>query len=31
MLKNQRRPWIDFGSQLWALLFLETWSRTYFS
>lgn len=31
MLRNQRRPWIDFGSQLWALLFLETWARTHLS
>jgi asparagine synthase (glutamine-hydrolysing) len=23
----QRRPWIDFGSQLWALLCLEQWAR----
>lgn len=28
MLRNQRRPWIDFGSQLWALLFLEQWARS---
>lgn len=29
MLKAQRRPWMDFGSQLWALLFLEHWARVY--
>lgn len=27
MLRAQRRPWIDFGSQLWAVLFLEHWAR----
>lgn len=27
MLNAQRRPWIDFGSQLWALLFMEQWAR----
>jgi len=29
MLQAQRRPWIDFGSQLWALLALEYWARAY--
>ena len=29
MLHAQRRPWIDFGSQLWALLALEYWARAY--
>jgi asparagine synthase (glutamine-hydrolysing) len=29
MLRAQSRPWIDFGSQLWALLFLEQWARAY--
>lgn len=29
MIRHQRRPWIDFGSQLWALLFLEHWARAY--
>lgn len=29
MLRAQRRPWIDFGSQLWAILFLEHWARRY--
>ena len=29
MLRNQRRPWIDFGSHLWALLCLEHWARVY--
>lgn len=29
MLRAQRRPWMDFGSQLWALLFLEHWARVY--
>lgn len=28
MLRAQRRPWIDFGSQLWAILFLEQWARS---
>lgn len=27
MARAQRRPWIDFGSQLWAILFLEHWAR----
>ncbi len=27
MLRHQRRAWIDFGSQLWGLLFLEHWAR----
>lgn len=27
MLLAQRRPWIDFGSQLWALLMMEQWAR----
>ncbi|MBI5761936.1 MAG: asparagine synthase (glutamine-hydrolyzing) [Planctomycetes bacterium] len=27
MLSAQRRPWIDFGSQLWALLMMEQWAR----
>lgn len=27
MLHAQRRPWIDFGSQLWALLMMEQWAR----
>lgn len=29
VLAAQRRPWMDFGSQLWALLFLEHWARAY--
>ena len=29
VLRAQSRPWIDFGSQLWALLFLEQWARAY--
>lgn len=29
MLRQQRRPWIDFGSQLWAILFLEHWARVF--
>ncbi len=29
MFRAQRRPWIDFGSQLWALVFLEQWARVY--
>ncbi len=29
MFRQQRRPWIDFGSQLWALVFLEHWARAY--
>lgn len=27
MFRQQRRPWIDFGSHLWALLMLEHWAR----
>jgi asparagine synthase (glutamine-hydrolysing) len=29
LLRSQRRPWIDFGSHLWALLFFEHWARRY--
>lgn len=29
MFAAQRRPWMDFGSQLWAVLFLEHWARVY--
>jgi len=29
MLAAQRRPWMDFGSQLWAMLFLEHWARVH--
>ncbi len=29
MHRMQRRPWIDLGSQWWALLSLEHWARTY--
>lgn len=29
MIRRQRRPWIDFGSHLWALLFFEQWAREY--
>jgi len=29
ILSAQQRPWMDFGSQLWALLFLEHWARVY--
>ncbi|HKQ47775.1 MAG TPA: asparagine synthase (glutamine-hydrolyzing) [Phycisphaerae bacterium] len=29
MVRQQGRPWIDFGSQLWGLLFLEQWAREY--
>lgn len=31
MVRQQRRPWIDFGSHLWALLFLEEWACTHWS
>jgi hypothetical protein len=27
MVRQQGRAWIDFGSQLWAVLFLEQWAR----
>jgi len=27
LMRAQRHPWFDFGSQLWALLFLEQWAR----
>lgn len=29
VFRNQRRPWVDFGSQLWALLCLEQWARRW--
>lgn len=29
VISAQRLPWMDFGSQLWALLFLEHWARVY--
>ncbi len=29
MFNAQRRPWIDLGSQLWALLMLEHWAREH--
>jgi asparagine synthase (glutamine-hydrolysing) len=29
VFKAQRRPWIDLGSQLWALLMLEHWAREH--
>lgn len=29
VLRRQRLPWMDFGSQLWALLVLEHWAREY--
>ncbi|MFQ5425273.1 MAG: asparagine synthase (glutamine-hydrolyzing) [Phycisphaerae bacterium] len=29
LLRAQWRPWMDFGSQLWALLWLEHWARVY--
>jgi len=29
LLRAQRWPWMDFGSQLWALLWLEHWARVY--
>lgn len=29
MFRMQQRPWIDFGSHLWALLFLEYWAQAY--
>jgi asparagine synthase (glutamine-hydrolysing) len=27
VFRMQRRPWIDFGTHLWAMLFLESWAR----
>ncbi len=27
MLRQQRRPWIDFGTHLWSILFFEVWAR----
>ena len=29
IIRNQRLPWMDFGSQMWALLCLEQWARVY--
>lgn len=29
MFNMQRRPWFDFATHLWALLFLEHWARAY--
>lgn len=29
LFRTQRYPWMDFGSQLWALLFLELWAQAY--
>jgi asparagine synthase (glutamine-hydrolysing) len=29
VFRNQKRPWIDLASHLWALLCLEHWARAY--
>ena len=29
ILRNQRRPWMNFASHLWALLCLEYWARAH--
>lgn len=29
LFRVQRRAWMDFGSQLWGMLFLEHWARAF--